>query len=104
MSKQKFDQNSHELTLDLPLPGGIIKKVAYRQYVLNNSQQFAVIAADFDSGIIELGAHSGIEYFNAGKLRDQSVIFQHQIVNSLTMDAWDFEENPNPEIVIITKK
>lgn len=88
--------------LELEHPAKGIINVPYRQYQLNDEQQFAVIAIDFKDGI-ELGEHEGINYDQIGKLEEQGFIFQQQIHNSLLSESWDFEKYPNPEVVLITK-
>jgi len=88
------------LELDHPVKGKI--KVPARQYIMNEHQQFAVIAVDFSEGI-ELDGHVGFVYDCLGKLENQQIIFNSQIVNSLMNDEWDFEKYPNPEIVIINQ-
>lgn len=87
--------------LELEHPEKGLLKVPYRQYTLNETQQFAVIAIDFLEGI-DLGDHEGIKYDQMGKLQEQNFIFNRQIINSLTIEEWDFDTYPNPEIVLIT--
>lgn len=87
--------------LELQHPTKGLLKVPYRQYVLNKEQQFAVIAIDFSYGV-ELGEHDGIEYKQMGKLAQQNLIFNRRIINSLTIEEWDFDNYPNPEIVLMT--
>lgn len=88
--------------LELSHPDKGLIRIPYRQYQLNDTQQFAVIAIDFSEGV-ELGQHEGIEYHAMGKLAEQSFIFSRQIENSLLIQEWDFENYPNPEIVLINK-
>lgn len=88
--------------LELEHPKNGLLKVPYRQYMLNEEQQFVVIAIDFSEGI-ELGEHDGIKYDQIGKLEEQNFIFNQQIINSLGIQEWDFDNYPNPEIVLITK-
>ena len=90
------------LFLELEHPDQGLIKVPYRQYELNEGQQFVVIAIDFSEGI-ELGEHEGIKYDQMGKLREQNFIFNQQVINSLVREEWDFDSYPNPEIVLITK-
>lgn len=88
--------------LELEHPEKGLLKVPYRQYTLNEDQQFAVIAIDFSEGV-ELGEHDGIKYDQMGKLEEQNFIFNQQIINSLELQEWDFDNYPNPEIVLISK-
>ncbi len=88
--------------LELMHPEKGLIKIPYRQFWLNKTQQYAVIAIDFSEGV-ELGDHDGIEYVSLGKLQDQNVIFEAQINNSLRIQEWDFEKYPNPEVVLIAR-
>lgn len=72
------------------------------QYNLNANQQFIVLSVDFNKYPVEFENYAGIEYDKLGKLQDQSTIFQQQIINSLTLDNWNFDACANPEIVIMT--
>lgn len=74
------------------------------QYNLNANQQFIVLSVDFNKYPVEFENYAGVEYDKLGKLQDQSAIFQQQIINSLTLDGWDFVACANPEIVIMTNK
>jgi hypothetical protein len=86
-------------------PSGKGRHVPYRQYVLNENQQFAVIALDFEDlgGVVEIKDHPGIESQHIGKLSEQNFIFSQQIKNSLLIDDWDFEQYPDPEVLLLTK-
>lgn len=88
--------------LELEHPKNGILKIPYRQYVLNQKQQFVVIAVDFSEGV-ELTEHTGIKYDQMGRLKEQSFLFERQIINSLIREEWDFDNYPNPEIVLITQ-
>lgn len=88
--------------MELHHPEKGLLKIPYRQYTLNEKQQFVVLAIDFLDGFA-LGEHEGIRYDPMGKLEEQSFIFSSRIINSLQIDQWDFENYPNPEVVLITK-
>ena len=93
--------------LTIPHTSGKETIVPYCQFVLNEDQQFACIAIDFDkyggwkSFFCE---NEYVEYAYRGKLSQQGGIFESQVINSLKVEGWDFEKNPDPEIIIITKK
>jgi hypothetical protein len=84
----------------LEIPGAKIK-IPCCQYVMNERQQFVVLAIDFDKSFFTLGYHEGIEYIPMGKLNEQNFIFESRVINSLRIDGWDFDSYPNPEIVLI---
>jgi hypothetical protein len=73
----------------------------HSQFELNSEQQFACIGIDFDEfAHVELG-NAAMKTTRLGKLREQGFIFQCQIENSLRTDHWNFEDYPNPEIILL---
>ena len=89
--------------------GKVIDTYTYEQYVLNDKQQFCVIGGNTDKwggaeNIIDKNAAPHILYQSIGKLDDQNFIFRQQIINSLRINNWNFVENPNPDIVLLTVK
>ncbi|MDJ1502738.1 hypothetical protein [Xanthocytophaga agilis] len=87
--------------------GQIIHNVPFRQYILNHTQQFAVVALEIDKlGGLEkiLELVPGIEYIHMGKLDDLEMELGVQVIHTLIEDLWDFEKYHNPDIVLITDK
>lgn len=89
--------------LEMKDAAGKVHQIEFRQYTLNPNQQFAVLALDREKLPIEIESVPGIMYQFIGKLEEQNTIFSMQIENSLSIEHWDFETHPNPEILLITK-
>ena len=85
------------------LSGKVALSVPFLQFKINDEQQFAAIAIDFDKHKCELGDET-IDVVRRGKLSEQGSVFASQIKNSLKSYGWDYKKYPNPEIVIIQKK
>ena len=62
-------------------------------YLIASSKANDIIMEDFDNKLVP----------ELGKLEEQNYIFNQQIINSLRIQEWDFDNYPNPEIVLITK-
>lgn len=83
--------------------GEVVATYPCAQFVINSNQHFFCFGLDFNDngGLTSIGAGiEHIKYTPIGKLNEQSVIFSHQIVNSLRLEDWDMGRYPNPEIVI----
>jgi len=70
-------------------------------YILNGKQQFVVVGTEYPDSVT-FDQTPGVEATPLGKLSDQNAIFEQQIINGLVRDEWDFEEYPNPEIILLT--
>lgn len=74
--------------------------------IINPGQQINVMGLDFNKfGGWEnvVGQTPGYNTSYCGKLKEQGYLLRSQIVNSLSVYNWDFDKNPNPEIIIISK-
>jgi hypothetical protein len=78
--------------------------IPYCQFVLNDSQQVALIGCDFEAlgGIQEMSQNPENKSEHWGKLSEQGFIFQSQLTNSLVLDGWDFKKCPDPEVMVLT--
>lgn len=65
---------------------------------LNDKQQVCIIGIDFN----EIEEHKGLKYDRIGRLSEQNFIFKQQLTNSLVLQDWNFEEYPDPEVILIT--
>ena len=81
---------------------GTMEEVPACQFVLNRKQQFMVIGVDFSTAGYTAESIPDVQVDIAGKLSDQSTIFQLQIKNSLVNSKWNFTKYPDPQIVIMT--
>ena len=79
--------------------GGVKMRVPYCQYVLNDNQQFCVVGIDFDK--FDGGFNA---FFEADKngVKTKPMVFEMRVVNSLANDNWNFEQHPNPELILMT--
>lgn len=93
--------------LYIPKPDNETLEVNYQQFVLNDHQQIMVVGMDFDKhgGIVEPET-DGAKATHLGKLSELGIIWNMQIRNSLLVsnDKWDWEECPDPEIILLTRE
>lgn len=83
------------------------KRYPHCMFTLSSTQRYSVIGVDFHEHHIEINpgeSTRGITYSPLGKLSEQTATFQVQIQNTLIAQGWNFEEYPDPEIVLITEK
>jgi hypothetical protein len=101
---QSLTNNTAHPCMAIADPAGTIHQIEYRQYVMNEHQQFAVLDLDREKLPVNVEPVDGIEYSFIGKLSEQSFVFRQQIINSLTIEHWDFPKCQDPEILLITDK
>lgn len=90
--------------LEMKDAAGTVHSIEYRQFVLNDKQQFAILGINRDLVPIEVANVPGLLYQFLGKLEEQNTVFSMQIKNSLMLQQWDFDAWPDPEILLITKE
>lgn len=86
------------------LPDGSKIFVDCEQFTMNDKQNFVCIAIpDELRGIgFQPLEHPGFKYDVIGHMQDQNYIFMQQIFNSLESVDWDFDNCPDPLIIIIS--
>jgi hypothetical protein len=83
---------------------GTMTDVPCCQFGISQTQQIMIIGTDLierERIKVETGA-PGVEAQPIGTLEEQNVIFEIQLTNSLKLENWDFQQYPNPEIILIT--
>ena len=89
--------------MNIELAGGEIIAVPFRQYTLNDDQQFVVIGINNPSHQVQGGITDGVESTVMGALSEQNFIFEARTKNTLANDEWDFEKYPDPQIILLTR-
>jgi hypothetical protein len=86
------------MIFEMTLPDG--EKIPYAQYAINDNQVINVLPVP---PVVAAGVKcEGYDAAHWGSLKTLGFIMQRQCHNSLTIDNWDFETYPNPEIIILT--
>lgn len=84
----------------------VVMRCPYLHLLLNEDQQFVVLGMDFNmNGNKNVSFNQevpDVKVDRMGKLEDISIILQHQLRNSLYIYEWDFQNYPNPEILLLT--
>lgn len=87
--------------------GGKPTQVFFQQFIMNPTQQVMAVAMDFDKhGAVVQPETDGAKAMHLGKLSEVNAIFSSQIRNSLGLSAepWDWENYPDPEIILLTRQ
>jgi len=88
----------------MPNEAGEIQLVQMCQLQLNEYQIAVLIGGEFPEDADRFKIETGdprIESTHWGKLSEINFIMRQQIYNSLQLQGWDFEKDPDPELIFL---